>query len=345
MKNQKAKKIAVVIPVYNVELYLSECLESLKSQDYSDFLAIVVDDGSTDGSREIIERIAREDERFYPVYKKNGGVASARNVALEIIDSHDDIVGVCFVDSDDICKKNFISSFYELACQYSADYVVTGYGKIDKSGPYADYDCNSVSVIDRNGAFKQALNLGKWRQRKTNTLSGFLMNRYFSFSLIKGLRFNEKLRRAEDTDFMWRAINRISTGVVSEESTYFYRMRKSSLSHREDMEMDIMKFHFQILSVMDDLPAFVKEKLERQKVKSWWRAVCASIRSDQFAVQKEELEYYRGMLQEGGMSLELSLKEKIQIKSFLFGEHFLRFLFCFRRKRKDETKEMGNAFD
>lgn len=345
MKNQKAQKIAVVIPVYNVELYLSECLESLRAQDCSEFLAIVVDDGSNDASKSIIERIASIDKRFIPVYKNNGGVATARNAALQIIEKRDDIVGVCFVDSDDICEKNFISSFLKLSQQYSADYVVTGYQKIDKNSLRKFDDCNTVTVIDRNGAFRQALNLGEWKQKKTKTTSGFLMNRYFSLNLIRGLRFNEKLHRAEDTDFMWRAINRVSSGVVSESSTYFYRIRKSSLSHREDMEMDIMKFHFQILSVLDDFPEFVKEKLERQKVKSWWRTVCAAVRNNQFSVQKEELESYREILQEDATSMKFSLKEKIQIFSFSLGEHFLRFLLGFRRKQKDKNIEMENAFD
>ena len=72
-------KLSVVVPIYNVEDYLDECLRSLAAQTFGDFEAVLVDDGSTDGSAEIAERFVAEDRRFRLVRQPNGGLSRARN--------------------------------------------------------------------------------------------------------------------------------------------------------------------------------------------------------------------------------------------------------------------------
>ena len=78
------KLISVIIPVYNVELYLNRCIESVLSQTFTDFELILVDDGSSDNSPKMCDEIAQKDSRVVVVHKKNGGLSSARNAGLDI---------------------------------------------------------------------------------------------------------------------------------------------------------------------------------------------------------------------------------------------------------------------
>ena len=83
MNEQKQPLISIIIPVYNVERYLPECLDSLLAQTYQNFELLCVNDGSSDSSQSILEQYARKDSRVRVFCKKNGGVSSARNFGLE----------------------------------------------------------------------------------------------------------------------------------------------------------------------------------------------------------------------------------------------------------------------
>lgn len=96
--------VSVIIPVYNSEKYLSECLESVANQSYHNIEIILIDDGSHDNSGTICDEFAAKDERIKVIHKENGGVSSARNVGLAIMSG----VYVTFVDSDDYIKNNMI---------------------------------------------------------------------------------------------------------------------------------------------------------------------------------------------------------------------------------------------
>jgi len=96
--------ISVIVPVYNVEEYLEECLESIRQQTYADFEVILVNDGSTDGSRQICERFCQKDSRFKLINQENQGQSVARNRGVK------ESVGkfIMFVDSDDVINKNLL---------------------------------------------------------------------------------------------------------------------------------------------------------------------------------------------------------------------------------------------
>lgn len=95
-------RFSIVIPVYNVELYLRDCLNSVLGQSFSDWEAICVNDGSTDGSADILEEYAEKDERFKVITQKNGGTACARNVGLKKAKGD----YIFFLDSDDWLETN-----------------------------------------------------------------------------------------------------------------------------------------------------------------------------------------------------------------------------------------------
>lgn len=96
--------ISVIVPVYNVEEYLEECLESIRKQTYQNIEVILVNDGSTDGSKEICERYCQQDPRFRLINKENQGISIARNRGVK--ESNGEYI--MFVDSDDVVKENIV---------------------------------------------------------------------------------------------------------------------------------------------------------------------------------------------------------------------------------------------
>ena len=98
------EKISIISPVYNVEDYLKDCVESILNQTYKNIELILIDDGSTDNSGKICDEYASKDNRVKIVHKKNGGLSSARNAGLDIATGD----YIFFVDSDDFLYKNSV---------------------------------------------------------------------------------------------------------------------------------------------------------------------------------------------------------------------------------------------
>jgi len=110
-------KVSIIVPVYNVEKYLRQCLDSVCNQTLQDIEIIIVNDGSTDNSQNIIDEYARKDNRIKVVYKENGGLASAKNAGLKIATG--EYIG--FVDSDDFAELNMFEELYNKAKSLDAD--------------------------------------------------------------------------------------------------------------------------------------------------------------------------------------------------------------------------------
>ena len=110
-------KISIIVPVYNVENYVSKCLDSIINQSYKNLEIIIINDGSTDKSGEICEYYSAKDDRMVLIHQKNQGVSMARNNALDI--AAGDYIG--FIDSDDWIAPDMYSTLYKNAIEYDAD--------------------------------------------------------------------------------------------------------------------------------------------------------------------------------------------------------------------------------
>ncbi len=126
---ERKPKISIIIPVYNVELYIEKCIRSIISQTFYDFEAIVVNDGSQDSSIEICHNLIKDDSRFTILNKENGGLMSAWKYGVEHASS--DFIG--FVDSDDWIDNNMYEILYNSIQEYNADIVISGYITEDSS--------------------------------------------------------------------------------------------------------------------------------------------------------------------------------------------------------------------
>lgn len=119
-------KVSITVPVYNTEKFLRPCLESIMTQTFTDFEAILVDDGSTDGSGTICDEYAAKDSRFVVVHKQNEGVAKARITAFE----HSKGELITFVDSDDVIAEDYIEKLSKPIIEDGADMVSCDYYKV-----------------------------------------------------------------------------------------------------------------------------------------------------------------------------------------------------------------------
>lgn len=116
-------EISIITPVYNVDKYLSKCLDSILCQTFKNYELIIVDDGSTDLSGRIADSYAKEDSRIKVIHKENGGAASARNEGLKIASGN----YVYFPDPDDWLEKDYLNSLYQMAIKSDAELVISGF--------------------------------------------------------------------------------------------------------------------------------------------------------------------------------------------------------------------------
>ena len=126
--------VSVIIPVYNVQDFLRECLSSVVHQSYSNLEILLIDDGSTDASGEICDEYARSDARVRVIYKSNGGQASARNAALELARGE----FLTFVDSDDVADVDLVRTLLNLIKTFGVKIAMCGYKAFESSAQIAE---------------------------------------------------------------------------------------------------------------------------------------------------------------------------------------------------------------
>lgn len=120
--------ISIVIPVYNVELYLKRCVFSVLNQTFKDLEIILVNDGSTDNSGKICDELKNYDKRIKVIHKENGGLSSARNVGIRNASSE----YITFIDSDDFISSDYLSYAYDLLIKYDADIISVNYKRVSE---------------------------------------------------------------------------------------------------------------------------------------------------------------------------------------------------------------------
>ncbi|MEG0500086.1 MAG: glycosyltransferase [Rikenellaceae bacterium] len=125
------KKVSVIIPVYNMEKWVEECIRSVQNGGYENIEIIVVDDGSQDSSGSIVNRLLDEDQRIIYLHKKNGGLPAARESGIHLATGD----YILFVDSDDYIKEGSIAEMVECALEKDADMVYTDYLLLYNSQP------------------------------------------------------------------------------------------------------------------------------------------------------------------------------------------------------------------
>ena len=224
------KKVSIIVPVYNVEKYLRKCLHSLVHQTLADFEIIVVNDGSTDGSQNIIDEFqANYPERIQSFIKENGGLSDARNFGLAHINS--EFVG--FVDSDDWVMENMFEEMYQLAQKHSAEMAICNLQKVDETGKILQ-KLRQIPNMPEKITLENHLSV-------FSDLSYFACNKIFRVELFEGKKFRKGIH-FEDIELIPQLLLRCKTIAQTQEFYYQYLERANSISKSHTKNgLDILK--------------------------------------------------------------------------------------------------------
>ena len=216
----------IIVPVYNVEPYLDECLNSVLHQTFCNFEVIIIDDGSTDASGMICDDYANRDSRFRVIHQSNKGLSEARNAGIR----HANGEYLLFVDSDDVIELDSLEIFAKVVLNQDVD-IVTGLAyQWNEDGSLSQYSRNVHTpnvTIDGACYFEKAI--------KNNTLSVPAQFNLYSRTFIErnSLSFMPNIKH-EDTLWTPKAFYLAASVVCSGFTFYHYRMRAGSITHSDN---------------------------------------------------------------------------------------------------------------
>ena len=212
--------ISVIVPVYNVQSYLKQCVDSILSQTFCDLEIILADDGSPDECPRLCDEYAAKDARIKVIHKSNGGLSDARNAGVKIA------VGewIYFADSDDWLDSDAIKKLYEFAVANDCD-VVQG----NMYYVYPDYmlyrkACRrerKANVLSRDEAMRELI--------INDRVKNFAWGKLYKTELIKDLEFPVG-RFFEDCFWQHLVIDRVARYGIIDKPLYYYRQREESIS-------------------------------------------------------------------------------------------------------------------
>lgn len=248
--------ISIIVPVYKVEKYLKQCVESILAQTYRNFELILVDDGSPDTCPALCDEFAKVDPRVIVIHKTNGGLSDARNAGLDV--AHGEYVG--FVDSDDFIAPNMYKVMLHAAKENNADFVLCNYMRVDQCG------AQIVGAEEQQYATNQTYGKNEFIHELLQPYGGYYVvawNKLYRKSLFHDLRFPVG-KQHEDEYVIHHIIGNSEVIASVQDCLYYYRQREDS----------IMARGFSIKS-MDYGDALIdRYHFTKQKKYDEWKNVC-----------------------------------------------------------------------
>lgn len=248
------KYVTIIVPVYNVEKYLPECIESLINQTYKNIQIILVDDASTDKCSEICDWYAEKDDRITVIHKEiNSGAASARNKGIDNAEGE----YICFVDSDDYILPDFVEKLLANLYEYDADIAVCSFTSVF---------CNRQERYSFSDRIKVFTNKEYLEQLLVDWTCALACNKIFKAKLLENVRYEEG-HKIDDEFFTYRLIMRANRIVQIDDSLYMYRMRASSVMKSAKNEkqrfcdqIDFMEKRY--INIKNEYPELKKSYIE-----------------------------------------------------------------------------------
>ncbi len=214
--------ISIIIPVYNMVDRIGRSLDSIVCQSFKDVEIIVVDDGSTDGTGDIVRGYASEDSRVRYIHQENSGVSVARNSGLEAASGKN----ILFIDADDEIEENYLKNIAGKAVSTGADILVWGIKRRFEDGHIEEWKPELEGSYDRKGFLTAFPREQYWLHKG---LFGFVSNKLVKKSIVDAydLRFDETMTLMEDFDFFLRCFAKCESFYCFPETGYLYNISAS----------------------------------------------------------------------------------------------------------------------
>lgn len=236
--------ISVIVPIYNVENYLENCINSILNQSYTDFELILVDDGSPDNCGKICDDYAKKDSRIKVIHKKNGGLSDARNIGIEAAKGE----YISFIDSDDWIHKDFYLTLFNALSSSNSDIAICNFLKVSN-------DDIKDKIININPPVKTLSNLESLNDLYSDNYVNYIVawNKLYKANLFKDIRF--PVGKIHEDEFTTPKVlfesNKIA--IITEE-LYYYRQTPNSIMNRK---FNVANLSF--LEAIEDRLKFINE--------------------------------------------------------------------------------------
>lgn len=297
--------ISIIVPIYNVEKYLDECLKSLINQTYKNIEILLVNDGSTDNSREICEKYFQHDNRIKIIDKANGGLSDARNVGIE----HASGEYLTFVDSDDVVDTTFCERLLDVISTHQADVATCSVVLFADKIPHRD-------VISENMIYrKDEIILAYLKGNIRPTAWGKLYRR----KLFNELRYPVG-RTTEDVYVIVELLLKADIVVTGAKTNLYYRQRRNSIQNSNGFNTkDMLEAHKRNVSLLEN--SKFQELAYERYILAHLDAIDILIRN---GVYDERFEQYRIVLRNNISKIMQSelvrMKRKIMLLMFIYCE-------------------------
>lgn len=210
-------KISVIVPVYNVEKYIKQCLESILNQTYKNLEIILIDDGSKDSSGTICDSFAKEDCRIKVIHQNNQGLSGARNTGLKNITGE----YITFIDSDDFIKNKMFEEMISILKEKNADIIECGTIYCDEKGSYIKENTkNKIEIYEKNNQMKELILNGN-----ITTMS---WGKLYKKDLFENFEFPAG-KYHEDVFTAYKLLHISEKTIVLNQGFYYYRQVSGSI--------------------------------------------------------------------------------------------------------------------
>lgn len=242
-----SSRVSIIVPIYNVEMYLKRCIDSIINQTHTDLEIILVDDGSPDNCGNICDKYSEKDNRIRVIHKANGGLSDARNVGIDIASGE----YLMFVDSDDWIAENAVEALLKEQKYSHADIVLGASIDVHEENGNIVKDRSSIKIgsreiLDRRSALEDML-LNGWAA----------WNKLYKKYLFSNIRFPVGVIN-EDEAILLHVIMECNTIVKFGKPTYFYFLREESITTSQ-FNVKKMDWYYNCLNNCDYINKNYKE--------------------------------------------------------------------------------------
>lgn len=310
--------ISVIVPIYNVEKYLKQCIESIINQTYKNIEILLIDDGSTDNCGKICDEYEKKYNKIKVFHKENGGLSDARNYGIERANGD----YITFIDSDDNVTDDYVEYLYNLICKYDAKMSIASYSVVSHE-----------KVIDLSKGFKEELLTTEEALRRMLSEKGFTVSsasKMFKKEILDDIRFPYG-KLCEDNGTIYKAIMKCDKIPYGNKSIYNYYKRENSImtskfnKGRLDLLEMVDNMSSDIIAVYPDLKDTVEKKQITSRFSILRQMLVEKLNEEEKNIERNIEKYVKDRKKEILKGKQYDKRDKFAMISLLLGRKFFAF--------------------